>query len=74
MVLFAATMIIVFVVDTSTSMNQRTHNGLTLLDWAKGAVEHFLKCRGQDSAIRGDRFFLVTCDDGQNAVKVTHGI
>ena len=35
--------IIVFLVDTSASMNQRTYSGVTLLDIAKGAVETFVK-------------------------------
>jgi len=35
--------IIVFLVDTSASMNQRTYMGTTILDIAKGAVEHFMK-------------------------------
>ena len=35
--------IIVFLVDTSASMNQRTYMGTTLLDTAKGAVEVFMK-------------------------------
>ena len=35
--------IIVFLVDTSASMNQRTYLGTTLLDVAKGAVETFMK-------------------------------
>lgn len=35
--------IIVFLVDTSASMNQRTYIGTTILDTAKGAVETFMK-------------------------------
>ncbi len=35
--------IIVFLVDTSGSMNQRTYSGMSLLDTAKGAVETFMK-------------------------------
>jgi len=35
--------IIVFLVDTSASMNQRTYMGTTILDTAKGAVETFMK-------------------------------
>jgi hypothetical protein len=63
-------MFIVFVIDTSASMNQRTSNGMTLLDCAKSAVEHFLKIRGRDTSIRNDRFFLITTEDGPSAVKV----
>ena len=35
--------IIVFLVDTSASMNQRTYMGTTILDTAKAAVETFMK-------------------------------
>lgn len=35
--------IIVFLVDTSASMNQRTYMGTTIMDTAKGAVETFMK-------------------------------
>ena len=35
--------IIVFLVDTSASMNQRTYLGTSLLDVAKWAVENFMK-------------------------------
>ena len=37
--------IIIFLVDTSASMNQRTYLGTSLLDVAKGAVETFMKVR-----------------------------
>lgn len=36
-------MLVVWVLDTSASMNQRAHGGLTLLDCAKSAIEHFIK-------------------------------
>jgi hypothetical protein len=41
--------IIVFLIDTSASMNQRAYLGgrPTLLDVAKGAVETFVKVRGE---------------------------
>ena len=51
-------------------MNQRSSTGMTLLDCAKSAVEHFLKIRGRDTSIRNDRFFLITTEDGPSAVKV----
>lgn len=64
-------MIITFVLDTSTSMNQRAANGLSLLDIAKSAIEYFLKIRGRDpQAIRTDRFLLVTFEDGPGGVRV----
>jgi peptidoglycan/xylan/chitin deacetylase (PgdA/CDA1 family) len=59
---------VVFVVDTSASMNQRIYNGLSLLDCAKAAIEHFLKVRGRD--LRFDRLFLLTFDDGPSGIKV----
>ncbi|KAL6052168.1 Integrator complex subunit 6 [Balamuthia mandrillaris] len=63
-------MIILFLIDTSASMNQRTQQGMSFLDCAKSAVEHFLKIRGRDTVIRSDRYFLVTCEEGPSAVKV----
>lgn len=35
--------ILLFLIDTSASMNQRTYLGTTYLDIAKGAVEIFMK-------------------------------
>lgn len=63
---------VVFVVDTSASMNQRIYNGLSLLDCAKAAVEHFLKVRGRD--LRFDRLFLLTFDEGPSGIKVMYPI
>lgn len=37
--------ILVFLLDTSASMNQRTYLGTTYLDIAKGAVEVFMKVK-----------------------------
>ncbi|KAL3684707.1 hypothetical protein R1sor_002729 [Riccia sorocarpa] len=50
-------------------MNQRCANGLTLLDCAKSAVEHFHKVRSRDQSCRMDRYMLVTCEDGPDAIK-----
>jgi hypothetical protein len=55
-----ATMIVVFVVDTSVSMNQQTAAGnMSVLDCAKALIEHFLKVRGrtQPLLMRQDRYF-----------------
>lgn len=41
--------ILLFLIDTSASMNQRTDLGTSYLDIAKGAVELFLKVK------RGER-------------------
>lgn len=40
--------VIVFLIDTSASMNQRTRLGTTYLDIAKGAVETFLKVNNME--------------------------
>lgn len=56
-------MIVVFVVDTSVSMNQVTSAGnMTVLDCAKALIEHFLKVRGrtQPQLMRTDRYFRNT--------------
>lgn len=37
--------ILLFLIDTSASMNQRTYLGTTYLDIAKGAVEIFMKVK-----------------------------
>mmetsp|Transcript_11630 Transcript_11630/g.16135 ORF Transcript_11630/g.16135 Transcript_11630/m.16135 type:complete len:793 (+) Transcript_11630:2-2380(+) len=52
-------------------MNQRTnYSGMSLLDCAKAAIEHFVKIRSRDPATqRGDRYFLVTCEEGLGAIK-----
>ncbi|EFA80991.1 type A von Willebrand factor domain-containing protein [Heterostelium album PN500] len=62
-------MLITFVVDTSGSMNQKTANGMSLLDCAKAAIEHFIKIRSKDSSIRNDRFFLITTEESSHAIK-----
>lgn len=63
--------IILFLIDTSSSMNQRTYLGSrpTLLDVAKDAVEKFLKARARDIASRGDRYMLLTFEDPPNNIK-----
>uniref|UniRef100_H3BYE9 Integrator complex subunit 6 like n=1 Tax=Tetraodon nigroviridis TaxID=99883 RepID=H3BYE9_TETNG len=61
--------ILLFLLDTSASMNQRTYLGTTFLDVAKGAVEIFMKLRARDPASRGDRYMLVTFDDSPYGVK-----
>ncbi|XP_053678567.1 integrator complex subunit 6 [Anopheles nili] len=64
--------IIVFLVDTSASMCQRSLvNGVqkTYLDIAKGAVETFLKFRQRSQDCMGDRYMLLTFEDPPNNVK-----
>ncbi|KAK8731732.1 hypothetical protein OTU49_007447 [Cherax quadricarinatus] len=57
--------IIVFLIDTSASMNQRTFIGArpTMLDIAKGAVETFVKLRQRSPESRGDRYMLFTFEE-----------
>ncbi|XP_018009540.1 integrator complex subunit 6 [Hyalella azteca] len=63
--------IIVFLIDTSGSMNQKTFIGArpTLLDVAKGAVESFVKLRQRCPDSRGDRYMLFTAEDPPNHIK-----
>lgn len=43
--------ILLFLLDTSASMNQRTYLGTTFLDVAKGAVEIFMKVKNEFTQI-----------------------
>uniref|UniRef100_A0A8C9WC20 Integrator complex subunit 6 n=1 Tax=Scleropages formosus TaxID=113540 RepID=A0A8C9WC20_SCLFO len=61
--------VLLFLVDTSASMNQRTHLGTTYLDIAKGAVETFMKLRSRDPASRGDRYMLVSFEETPLGIK-----
>ncbi|XP_076454047.1 integrator complex subunit 6-like isoform X2 [Babylonia areolata] len=61
--------IILFLVDTSASMNQRTYLGTTMLDVAKAAVETFMKIRARDPNSRWDRYMLLTFEDPPANVK-----
>ncbi|MCI4378016.1 hypothetical protein PGIGA_G00210150 [Pangasianodon gigas] len=61
--------VILFLIDTSASMNQRCHLGTTYLDIAKGAVETFLKLRSRDPASRGDRYMLVSFEEAPAGIK-----
>eukprot|EP00729_Bicosta_minor_P019142 gene19142-9592_t len=56
----------VFMLDTSASMNQRAHTGMSYLDTAKHAVDSWMKMRRN----RQDRYFLVTYGEGNTAIKV----
>ncbi|CAB3997907.1 Hypothetical predicted protein, partial [Paramuricea clavata] len=55
--------IILFLIDTSASMSQRTFLGTTLIDIGKGAVETFIKLRQRDQGSRTDRYMLMTSDE-----------
>uniref|UniRef100_E1BG98 Integrator complex subunit 6 like n=1 Tax=Bos taurus TaxID=9913 RepID=E1BG98_BOVIN len=64
--------ILLFLIDTSASMNQRTDLGTSYLDIAKGAVELFLKVKGgegRDGGDRGDRYMLVTYREPPYCIK-----
>ncbi|CAK5088220.1 unnamed protein product [Meloidogyne enterolobii] len=62
--------IIIFLVDTSASMLQRTYLGTTYLDYARLAIEQFLKQRQRDPASSGDRYMLMTFEDYPQNIKV----
>ncbi|CAG5102146.1 Similar to ints6-a: Integrator complex subunit 6-A (Xenopus laevis) [Cotesia congregata] len=63
--------IIVFLIDTSASMNQRAYLGgrPTLLDVAKSAVETFVKVRQRSPESRCDRYMLLTFEDPPQNIK-----
>ncbi|TMW60808.1 hypothetical protein Poli38472_000850 [Pythium oligandrum] len=54
-------MLVTFVIDTSASMNQTTSSGMTLLDYAKSAVERFVKRVRDPSRRYQHHFMLVSC-------------
>ncbi|MBN3321451.1 INT6 protein, partial [Atractosteus spatula] len=62
--------VLLFLIDTSASMNQRTHLGTSYLDTAKGAVETFMKLRSRDPASRGDRYMLLSFEEAPSGIKV----
>ncbi len=53
--------ILLFLLDTSASMNQRTYLGTTYLDVAKGAVEVFMKVKNDFTPT----FFQQVCTFGE---------
>ncbi|XKL62741.1 hypothetical protein PGB90_002574 [Kerria lacca] len=63
--------IIVFLIDTSASMNQRAYLGgrPKLLDIAKGAVETFVKVRQRSIDSKFDRYMLLTFEDPPQNIK-----
>lgn len=63
--------IIVFLVDTSASMNQRAFvsGRKTLLDISKESVEHFVKQRQKSAESRGDRYMLITFEEFPRNIK-----
>ncbi|KAG6966008.1 hypothetical protein JG687_00005084 [Phytophthora cactorum] len=60
-------MLVTFVLDTSASMNQSTSSGMTLLDYAKSAVERFVKRVRDPSRRYQHHFMLLSCGrDGRS--------
>uniref|UniRef100_A0A183BSP9 VWFA domain-containing protein n=1 Tax=Globodera pallida TaxID=36090 RepID=A0A183BSP9_GLOPA len=55
--------VIIFLIDTSASMMQKSYLGTTLLDFARLTVEQFLKQRQRDPASSGDRYMLMTFEE-----------
>jgi integrator complex subunit 6 len=64
-------MIVTFVIDTSASMNQSTSNGMTMLDYAKSAVERFVK-RVRDPSRRYQHHFMLVSCGADNALANSH--
>lgn len=64
--------ILLFLIDTSASMNQRTDLGTSYLDIAKGAVELFLKVKGGEGrAGESSRGVGVVVDLGASVTSVS---
>uniref|UniRef100_A0A158R5X2 VWFA domain-containing protein n=1 Tax=Syphacia muris TaxID=451379 RepID=A0A158R5X2_9BILA len=61
--------IVLFLVDTSASMAQKTYQGTSLLDTARTAVELFIKQRLRDASARGDRYMLMSFEEFPMNVK-----
>lgn len=61
--------IILFLVDTSASMNQRTYLGTTFIDVAKASVDTFMKIRARDPNSRWDRYMLLTLEEPPANIK-----
>uniref|UniRef100_A0A9J2P9D4 VWFA domain-containing protein n=1 Tax=Ascaris lumbricoides TaxID=6252 RepID=A0A9J2P9D4_ASCLU len=55
--------ILLFLVDTSASMAQKTYQGTTILDTARSIVEQLLKQRGRDAGARYDRYMLMSFEE-----------
>ncbi|KAK3826174.1 MAG: hypothetical protein J3R72DRAFT_458040 [Linnemannia gamsii] len=64
-------MIIVFLVDTSASMNQKFSNGMSALECTKSGIEHLVKHLPQvkPAERHNDKYMLVTYEDGAGCVK-----
>ncbi|KAI6204025.1 VWFA domain-containing protein [Aphelenchoides besseyi] len=61
--------IIVFLVDTSVSMAQKSYVGISYLDFARQFVDIFIKMRQRDPISTTDRYMLMAYDDYPKNVK-----
>ncbi|KAG0198615.1 Integrator complex subunit 6 [Mortierella sp. GBA30] len=64
-------MIVVFLVDSSASMNQKFSNGMSALECTKSGIEHLLKHLPQVKPAdkHNDKFMLVTYEEGLGCIK-----
>ncbi|KAF9428483.1 Integrator complex subunit 6 [Podila epigama] len=64
-------MIVIFLVDTSASMNQKFSNGMSALECTKSGIEHMVKHLPQvkPAEKHGDKFLLVTYEEGPGCIK-----
>ncbi|VDO53355.1 unnamed protein product [Onchocerca flexuosa] len=61
--------IVVFLIDSSASMAQKTYQGTSMLDVARSIVELVLKQRMRDASARGDRYMLMSFEEFPMNVK-----
>ncbi|KAG0034021.1 Integrator complex subunit 6 [Podila clonocystis] len=64
-------MIVIFLVDTSASMNQKFSNGMSALECTKSGIEHMVKHLPQVKPAdkHNDKFLLVTYEEGPGCIK-----
>ncbi|KAG0306475.1 Integrator complex subunit 6 [Dissophora globulifera] len=64
-------MIVIFLVDSSASMNQKFSNGMSALECTKSCIEHLAKHlpHVKPAEKHNDKFMLVTYEEGPGCVK-----
>ncbi|KAF9279866.1 Integrator complex subunit 6 [Mortierella alpina] len=64
-------MIVVFMVDSSASMNQKFSNGMSALECTKSGIEHLIKHlpHVKPADKHNDKFMLVTYEEGPGGIK-----
>ncbi|KAF9981003.1 Integrator complex subunit 6 [Mortierella antarctica] len=64
-------MIVVFMVDSSASMNQKFSNGMSALECTKSGIEHLIKHlpHVKPADKHHDKFMLVTYEEGPGGIK-----